>query len=264
MNIFIRELKQNRKSIIIWSIAMILFIVMGMQKYSSMTVVGGDAFLGLIDKMPNFLKVMWGLDKLDITSAIGYFGILFSYLLLMSTIHSSMLGATIVYKEERDKTAEFLMTKPISRSRVLSFKIVSAITNILIFNIVTFIASYFTLKGFTTEPILNQLILSMLSMFIIQLLFLMIGVFIASIRPKKSNIIAMGIMMSLFFLGIIIDLSEKLTAFKFLSPFKYFEPKDFYLTHTLNIWYILLSLGIVILLGMFSYKNYKKRDLILS
>ena len=35
----------------------------------------------------------------------------FFILLLMATIHAAMLGATIIAKEERDKTSEFLFVK---------------------------------------------------------------------------------------------------------------------------------------------------------
>ena len=61
-----------------------------------------------------------GFSDLDLSKVSGYYGMLFIYLLLMATIHAAMLGATIIAKEERDKTSEFLFVKPVSRSKVIT------------------------------------------------------------------------------------------------------------------------------------------------
>lgn len=265
MNVFIRELKAHRKSIIIWSAAMILFVFAGMQKYTSF--VGAedstDIFMNMIDSMPKFLKSLWGISSLDITSAVGYFGVVISYLLLMAGIHASMLGVGLIYKEERDKTVEFLMAKPLSRNKIVTAKIFAGIVNLIIFNIVTFTTSFIILKGLTSEPFIDKIILSMFAMFFIQLLFMIIGIGVASImkHPKKSGIITMAILIITFFLSIIVDLISKLEVFKFLTPFKYFEAKDFFISGSLNIVYIFLTILIIGLILLFTYKQYTKRDL---
>ena len=60
----------------------------------------------------------------------------------MATIHAAMLGATIIAKEERDKTAEFLFVKPVSRSKIISFKLLVALVNIVILTIVAAISLF--------------------------------------------------------------------------------------------------------------------------
>jgi ABC-2 type transport system permease protein len=265
MNIYVRELKANFKSLIIWVIVMILFIFMGMQEYNSYIGSTGNAsqFMELVNKMPSFIKAIWGVGVIDITTAIGYFGAIIPYLVLMAGIQAGTLGCSIIAKEERDKTVEFLMTKPVTRMKIITSKLLAAFTNVIIINLVTFISSVFILKDYTDEPISRIIILSMLSMFFIQSLFLIIGFCLAASMksPKGSNIITMSIILGSFFLSIIVDLSDKFKFLTFLSPFKYFDTKSYFNGGTLNQGFLVLVLIIILITLITGYSNYKKRDL---
>ncbi len=265
MNIYFRELKAHWKAITIWSLAMILFVIMGMQKYTSM-LAGDDVaeeMLELINSMPKFLQVMWGVSTLDITTPLGYFGVVISYLFLMSAIHSSMLGANIISKEERDKTVEFLMTKPVSRKTIMSAKIGAALTNIIIFNIVTIITSFIVLISLKAENIIHPLFISSIAMFLIQLIFMVLGVYLASAfkHPRKSSMIMTFIIMGTFFLSFVIDLNDNFKILTILTPFKYFEAKEFFISGHLNLGFVLLTIAIVLLILKDAYHKYEERDL---
>lgn len=267
MNIYFRELKANKKAVIIWSICMILFVVMGMQKYNAMIgpTGNGSEMLKMLDSMPKILQTMWGLSVLDITKPIGYFGILFFYLALMAAIHAGMLGANIVSKEERDKTIEFLMVKPVSRNKIITSKMLASLTNIVIVNLSIFIPVIIILKNLSNDSIAREMALCMTGMFFIQFLFMAIGISIAGVNknPKKTNMITMSILMFSFFLSIIIDMSESFKFLSFLTPFKYFDAKDLLVNGSFNMWYVLLTVIIIIGVLALSYKKYTKRDLYL-
>ncbi|WP_342345586.1 hypothetical protein [Lysinibacillus parviboronicapiens] len=64
-------------------------------------------------------------------------------------------------------------------------------------------------------------------MLILQLLFLTIGSAIAAISKKTKLAVAIstGLLLMTYILSIAIDLIEKLTLLKYLTPFKYFEAK---------------------------------------
>jgi ABC-2 type transport system permease protein len=264
MNIYKRELKSNLKSLIIWSISIVAMVAMEMQEYTSMTTTdGAQGMMNFIDKMPGFIKAIWGISSLNITQAIGYFGVLFLYLSLMSSIHSSMLGANIIAKEERDKTVEFLMAKPISRKKIISLKLLAGVTNLIILNIVTFTASFFILKGLTTDNITKEIILCMTAMFLLQTLFMVIGAGIALVlkKPKKAGAITMIILVGTFILSLIIDISDIFKVLTILTPFKYFAAKDFITSGNLSIGYIILTVILIVSIIFISNKKYEERDL---
>ncbi len=262
MNIFIREIKANKKSMIIWIICIILFIAMCMQKYDALVSTGTKEMLSILNDMPKSLQSIFGMSKLDIATPIGYYGAVYIYLLLLAAIHAIMLGSNIISKEEKDKTSEFLMTKPITRNKILIYKVLYSILSIFIINITIFISSLVALKIFTDDNIYNTLILLMIGIFIIQLLFLSLGILISAIsNKKKTSSIAMSILLGTFFLSLIIDIFDKLKVLNILTPFQYFDAKVIIPSNKISIFYIIISLIISIISIVISYIKYKKKDM---
>ena len=71
MNIFLRELKANRKALIIWSVCMVLFVLSGMSKYTAYS--AGGASADLFAKMPFSLKALLGIGSFDVSTMPGFF-----------------------------------------------------------------------------------------------------------------------------------------------------------------------------------------------
>ena len=263
MNVFLREMKANRKSLIIWSVGMFLLIASSMGKYAGMSG-SGQSINDLMTQMPKALQAIWGVGIFDLTTASGYYGILFIYLALMATIHAVMLGANIISKEERDKTTEFLFVKPVSRSKIITAKLLAALTNIMIFNIVTLSSSILLVNKYANgEEVSGDIALLMVGLFALQLIFLSIGSSIAALskNPKNAASLSTGILLITFILSIIIELNEKLVNLKYLTPFKYYEAKELLLGEGFDIVYVTLSAVIITALFSATYAYYKKRDL---
>ncbi len=263
MNIFKREIKANLKSSIIWSICIIFFIAMSMQKYDALVSTGVKGMMSILNDMPKSLQSIFGMSTLDITTPIGYYGALYIYLLLLAAIHAVMLGTNIIAKEEKDKTSEFLMTKPVTRSNILLYKLIYSVVNILVLNIIIFLSSLIALRIFTSDNLYNVLILLTVGILVVQLLFLSIGIFISSIanNQKKSSTYAMSILLGTFFLSLIIDVFDKLKVLNIFTPFQYFDAKVIIPDNKLNIFYIIISLIIIIICLIISYNKYKKKDM---
>ena len=54
---------------------------------------------------------------------------MFTYFALMLSIAAAMWGSDIISKEERDKTVEFSLTLPVTRSRLVTAKALAALVN---------------------------------------------------------------------------------------------------------------------------------------
>lgn len=263
MNIFLREMIAYRKSLIIWSIGVIILIVSGMAKFEGM-VSSGQSMNEIMTAMPKSLQAIMGTGTLDVSTVNGYFGVLYIYLLLMATIHAAMLGATIIAKEERDKTAEFLFVKPVSRSKVVSYKLIVASVNIVLFNVVAAVSSIFLVGKYNEgESVTGDIINAMLGMLLLQVLFLLIGSTIASVskRPKIAVSLSTGIILVTYIVSIAIDLNEKLAFMKYFTPFKYFEAKVVMNGEGLDVLFVLLTLSLIVVLLMITFVFYRKKDL---
>lgn len=263
MNLYVREMKSQLKSLILWSIGMVVFVAASFSKFEGMGS-NGQTMNELMAGMPSSLQAIMGTSSFDLSKISGYYGILLMYLFLMGTIHASMLGANIIAKEERDKTAEFLFTKPISRSKIIVAKMLSAITSIVLFNLVTMISCIAFVNMFGDGESFNRdIIITMVGLFILQLLFLSIGTAIAavSIKPKSAATFSTGVLLLTFVLSMVIDMNEKLSGLKFITPFKYFEAKNLMYGGVLDFAYVLLASVLIIGLTLLTFISFRKRDL---
>lgn len=264
MNIFFREMRANRKSLIIWSVGVFLMVASGMSKYTSLSG-SGQSMNELMADMPKSLQAIMGTGVLDLSKASGYYGVVFLYLVMMATIHAVMLGASILSKEERDKTSEFLFVKPVSRTEIISYKLAAALTNIITFNLVTLVSSLLIVRHFSNgeEGITGDISLLMIGMLMLQLLFMTIGSGMAALlsNPKKASSLSTGILLLTFILSIAIDLNEKLEVLKYLTPFKYFEAKNIMYGGGFDGVFVSLTLVFIVILSIVTYVFFQRRDL---
>ncbi|RJQ31730.1 MAG: ABC transporter [Actinobacteria bacterium] len=263
MNIFLQELKANRKALFFWCFGMILMVSSGMAKYGGYKA-SGQSVNQLISTLPKAVRAILGFGELDLSKASGYFGVLFIYLIILATIHAALLGADIISKEERDKTSEFLFVKPISRLKIITSKLLAALFNVVVLNIITLLSSVAIVDYYNKGPSVNtEIYILMLAMFLLQLIFLAIGIVMAAIskNPRVATTKATSILLATFILSVIIDLSSKIEKLKYLTPFKYFEAKDLIKNLELDPVFVFLSLIIIIFLTCSTYLFYQRRDL---
>jgi ABC-2 type transport system permease protein len=264
MNIFFKELKSHRKSLIIWSVALVLYVAMAMIKYDA-TVSVGDSMTALIEAMPKVFQSMLGLGFFDLNTPIGFFAATFTYIMLLGAIHGSMLGANILSAEERDKTTEFLMVKPVTRNKVVLAKMCASLVIIFIFNIVVSIASISIVNSYGKggETFTGDVLALMVGFLVIELIFFFIGFFLSTIlrRSRFAPSLVTTILLTTFLLSVLADMFDAVNWFKYLSPFSYFDPKvllGFVDPNPVQIGIGILS---IIVLGSLSFVFYNKRDL---
>ncbi|MEQ8154725.1 MAG: ABC transporter permease subunit [Clostridiaceae bacterium] len=263
MNIFFRELKAHRKSLIIWSIAMIFVILSSVGKYTAYTQTG-QSMNELLSQIPSSIKGVLGMGNFDLTKASGFYGMAYLYLLLMATVHASLLGTDIISKEERDKTTEFLMVKPVSRCKVITAKLLASLVNIVIFNIVTLVSSVALMGKYGNgEDINGEIFILMAGMFILQLIFLVIGTAAAAVsrRPRSAASVATTILVVTFIISSIINMRSSLSILKYITPFEYFKAERLLNGGGFEPAFLILSSVIISVLVFVTYACYKRRDL---
>ena len=262
MNLFLRELKANRKALIIWSVCIFLLVLSGMGKYTAYSSGGQSA--AVFNDLPYSMKALLGMGSFDVTTMSGYYAMLFLYIEITVAIHAALLGSGIISKEERDKTAEFLMVKPVSRIAIITFKLLAALVNIIILNIVTLVSSISMVAAYNKgTDISGEIVSFLLSMFIVQLIFLSLGAALAAFmrNPKSSGSLATGILLIAFVISKITDLTDRVNVLNVLSPFKYFSYIDIVNGNGLSIVIVILSLVLVAAFSISIYLFYPKRDL---
>jgi ABC-2 type transport system permease protein len=217
----------------------------------------------LLSQIPSSIKAVLGMGNFDLTKVSGFYGMLYLYLLLMATIHASLLGSNIISKEERDKTTEFLMVKPVSRGTIITAKLLASLFNIVVFNIVTLIFSVALMGKYAVgEDITVEICILMVGMFILQLMFLFIGTATAanSKRPKSAASVSTSILLVTFIISSAININSNLESLKYITPFEYFKADKLLNGGGFEPVFLILSFAIIAVLVFVTYASYKKRD----
>lgn len=263
MQLFYRELKAHRKGLFFWSLGMAFLVASDIAKFNAYKT-SGTSLSSLIDKFPKSVQIIFGINGFDLSKASGYYGVLFLYLALMATIHAVLLGAEIISKEERDRTAEFLLVRPIGRRAVLRSKLFAGFCNLIVLNFVTLISSLIFISYFNKgNPLAHTVFIFMGGIFFLQLIFFTIGIAVATVRskPKSSATIASSILLTTLILSYLIDFNDRFSSLKIFTPFKYFDAKTLLQQNGLDPKYVVLSLCIIVALLIISFTSYSKRDI---
>lgn len=134
MTVFLHELKQNRLSVMIWSAVIAFMLGVSIMIYPEMSSQMGD-FSDMFANMGAFSDA-FGMDQINFGEFMGYFGVECGNVLgLGGPIFAAITAVSVLSKEEKNKTAEFLLTHPISRGRIITEKLFSVITQIIVLNI---------------------------------------------------------------------------------------------------------------------------------
>ncbi len=262
MNIFIRELKANLKSLLIWGVIVILFVTVGTSKFTAYY--ENPELLAILDTMPPAMLAAFNMQAFNLTTVTGFFGLMFTYYALMVSIAAAMWGSDIISKEERDKTVEFALTLPVTRGRVVIAKTLAALVNCVALLLITWGVSLVTTTQFQPDNEFYKFVsLCMVALFITQLIFLTIGIFLgcAMKQYRRASSIAVSLLLGTYFLSIISGLSKDLEFLNYLSPFKYFDAGLLLRESRFDVTFVLLSLAIIVASMVGAYLTYTRRDL---
>jgi ABC-2 type transport system permease protein len=262
MNIFLRELRANLKSLIIWCVIMGLLIMVGTAKFAAFY--NNPESTKLLNAMPQAMLDAMNLKAFNITTVIGFYGIMFVYFGLLGAIAAAMWGSDMISKEERDKTVEFSLVLPVSRSRVITAKALAALVNCIVFVLVSWIFSLLSVRAYSYEPGFNTFLrLEMEGMFAIELIFLALGLLLgcAMKQYKLSGSVAVGIILVTYVMSVFSGMQSNLHFLNYFTPFKYYDAAVFRDTGALSGGYVLLSAAIIVIFVAAAYLLYNKRDL---
>lgn len=258
-----RELKVNRKSLILWTLIVLLIFLVVFLVYPSIMNSDGQKQIDEMMKIfpPEMLKA-FNMDIASISSVFGWFkteGQIF--MLLIGGTYSAILGSSILLKEESDKTIEFLATKPISRNKIVTSKILCGVINILILSLAV---TVFNLIGMalSNDLELESFLWLHLSPILIYLVFFFVSLAISTFfRSTKQTLgIGIGITFISYFLQMIGTMAKEVEFLKYFSIFELASSRYIITNgcvHPLAIVIVVLLIGLSMAV---TYRNYNKKE----
>jgi ABC-2 type transport system permease protein len=201
---------------------------------------------------------------MDWSSVLGFFGFIFLFCQVCLAIQASNYGFSLVSIEERELTADFLLAKPVSRPKILTSKLLSALTGMTITNLVIWISSFVLInlfrdgKGYDA----GALILLLLTIVVFQLFFFSVGLLISLLLKRVRSVtpFSMGLAFGMYILNAFGNMIGE-DSLEVISPFKHFEPNYILKNTAYNLPLVLISLCVILVSIPASYVLYSRRNI---
>ena len=260
MTLVKHELRQGKTSFLIWTasigflIAICIFLFPEMKGQM-------DGVNEMFASMGSFTEA-FGMDRLNFGTLIGFYAVECGNILgLGGAFYASLCAVGILSKEEKDKTAEFLLTHPVSRKRIITEKLVAVIVQITAMNLIIYALAVGSIAAIGETVPIKEISLMHLAFYLLQLELAGICFGISAFLRKGSAGVGLGIAAMMYFLNLIANIADNVGFLKYITPFGYCEGADIISNGSLDG--ILVAVGAVMGIGgiIAAYLKYTKKDI---
>lgn len=265
MNIHLYEhaLRRMGRSIVSWSLG--IAVVHGLYMYFYPVFAEQYGVVQqVLEQMPERFRDFFGLKILDLSTVMGFYALIFIFVQMILAVQAALYGLDLVSVEEREHTADFLLSLPITRAQVLGSRLAAALTALACTQAMTWASAYGFIALFRQNrpydpALLAQILLTLIPL---QLFFLGVGTLVSQIVPRlrQSTLYALALGFGLYVLSAFSDIGPDV-GIQWISPFRHFFPQDMVLEggfSPLAFWVDIL-IGVVAL-GLALWR-YQRRDI---
>ncbi len=260
MTVFKHELRQGRSALIIWTAAISFMLGICIVIYPEMSTQMGDISAMFAD-MGSFSQA-FGMDRINFGEFLGFFGVECGNVLgLGGAFFAALLGISALAKEEKDHTAEFLLTHPVSRTRIIAEKLCAVIVQIVILNLAVIAVTVLSVLTIGEEADIKTLAMLFLAFFLMQLEVAAVTFGISAFLRRGSLGIGLGLAAVFYFMNIVANLIDETKFLKYITPFGYTESADIIADGALNGGCLAVGVALAALGIILAFWKYGRKDI---
>lgn len=260
MTLVKHELKQGKASFLIWTasigflLAICIFLFPEMKGQM-------DGINDIFASMGSFSEA-FGMDRLNFGTLIGFYAVECGNILgLGGTFFAAICSVGILSKEEKEQTAEFLLTHPVSRIRIITEKLIAVLIQIAAMNIIIYALSVTSIALIGEEIPWKEITLMHIAYFLLQIELAGICFGISAFLSKGSISIGLGIAVMMYFLNLIANIAEVAEFLKYITPFGYCEGADIISNGSLDGTMVTVGMILCIVGITAAYLKYSVKDI---
>ncbi|MCR5684232.1 MAG: ABC transporter permease [Lachnospiraceae bacterium] len=259
-SVFIREMKLNLNQLLIWSFTVGGLGLACILMYQSMQ---GDMkeMAEMFSNMGAFSDA-FGMSTLSIATLKGFFAT------EVGTVHglggglfAAIIAIGIIAKEEERHSGEFLLSLPVSRTKVITAKGLSVLVMLAVF---TFVCAAMYALGFVLlgeEIPVGEFTVFMLRQLLMDIELAGICFFISGLSGKINMGAGMGIVLILYAFDLIGRVVPDAKEYLFIGPYSYANASEIFADGDVPAKAIVVACVVVCLAVGATYYCYNKRDL---
>lgn len=260
MTLVKHELRQGRTAFLIWTAAIGFLLAVCIFLFPEMK--------GQMDSVNDVFASMgaftaaFGMDRLNFGTLTGFYAVECGNVLgLGGAFYAALCAVGILSKEEKERTADFLLTHPVSRTRIITEKLIAVLIQITAMNIIIYALSVGSIAAVGEAIPWKEISLLHIAYYLLQLELAGICFGISAFLHRGSVGIGLGIAAVMYFLNLIANISETAEFLKYITPFGYCEGAD--IVSSGNLDGAKLAVGAVIGISgiVIAYLKYTKKDI---
>lgn len=213
---------------------------------------------------PPELLAAFGLTDASLGTILGYLAFAFLFVQLCLAIQAASYGFALVSVEEREWTADFLLSKPVTRPRIMTAKLLAALSALLVTDLVVWGSALAVAYGFRAGQTVEAtpLLWLLAGVPVFQAFFLSVGVMISLLvkRVRSVTPYAMGLGFGMYVLAAFGDLLGT-SVLEDLTPFKHFDAGAIIEQAGWDLPHVAVSVAVSLLALAASYWLYTRRDI---
>lgn len=261
MTVYIKELKRANKAFWIWtaSIAFMVFICIMMFPEMKNEM---DSVSSVFANMGGFTAA-FGMDKLSFGELMGFYGIECGNILgLGGGFFAALIGISALANEEKEHTAEFLLTHPVSRFSVVTEKLLSVLTQVILLNVISAGVSVISAAIIGEELQMKEFMLLHIAYLIMQVEIACICFGISAFIKRGSIGMGLGLALAFYFMNIVCNISDKAEFLKYITPYAYAEASNIISEGKLETELIIIGAAVSVVGIVIAYFKYMKKDIV--
>lgn len=258
--IFKNEMKQGRISLIVWTAIIALMLGICIIIYPEMS----EQTEGISEAFANMggFSEAFGMDRINFGEFLGFFGIECGNVLgLGGAFFAALTGISVLSKEERGHTAEFLLTHPISRQKIVAQKLAAVLAQIVILNAAAAGVTAAAALIIGESPEIKPLILLFAAHLAMQVETAAICFGISAFIGSGGLGIGLGLAAAFYFMNIIANLTESAEFLKYITPFGYTDSADIIADGRIETKYLTAGLVLTAAGIAAAFRKYVKKDI---
>lgn len=225
MTLMKHELRQGKISFVIWTGAIGLLLAVCIFLFPEMK--SQMAGIGDMFSSMGAFTAAFGMDRLNFGTFTGFYAVECGNVLgLGGAFFASLCGVGILSKEEKERTAEFLLAHPVSRIRIVTEKLIAVFVQILAMKLIIYGISVGSIAAVGETVMWKEFNLMHFANFLLQLELAGICFGISAFMRRGSVGAGLGIAALMYFLNLIANIAESAEFLKYITPFGYADGAD--------------------------------------
>ena len=260
MTLFLHEIKQNRLSFLIWTFSIALMLLICMMMFPEMNTSMED-MNNMFSNMGRFTQA-FGMDRLNFGDVMGFYAIECGNILSIGGgFFAALLGINALAKDEKERTAEFLLTHPVRRRTVIFQKLAAILFELLLMNVFIMAVSAASFAFIGEELAIREFLLLHGAYTVLQLEIACICFGISAFIRRSGVGVGLGLAALLYFLNLFKNISSQAEFLKYITPFAYAEAADIIYESAIDMHLLVLGLIYAAVAVGAAFLKYTRKDI---